>query len=399
MKIFLDTIRSLIIRSEFLIFLMNSLIKIKNRENTLLLVEHNPYFLEKSDEVIYIGPKAGKNGGEKITKEEYELKDREKLEAEVYTKSKNKTENFFEIKNITKNNLENINIKIPSKSLVGVYGVSGSGKSTLCKEMAKKIENSIYIDQKPIRGTTVSTIGSYSGTLFEDIRKEIAQNLKLVNPNVFNFNSDEGKCKNCDGKGKIKFQYDYGKEIEVLCPSCRGKRYSENILKDKKYQYKKYNIYEILNLSIDELITRNIFESLKINNKLNLLNQLGLGHLNLFRTTDTLSGGESQRVKLSDALGKNIKDKILFFDEPLSGLSFKDSINILKIFKLLTSKGATVVFIEHNVMGIKACDYIVEVGPGKGKDGGRIIFQDSLEKFMESDNYKKYEKFSSYKSI
>lgn len=379
--------------------LYKSLIKIKNRENTLLLVEHNPYFLEKSDEVIYIGPKAGKNGGEKITKEEYELKDREKLEDEVYTKSKNKTENFFEIKNITKNNLENTNIKIPSKSLVGVYGVSGSGKSTLCKEMAKKIENSIYIDQKPIRGTTVSTIGSYSGTLFEDIRKEIAQNLKLVNPNIFNFNSDEGKCKNCDGKGKIKFQYDYGKEIEVLCPSCRGKRYSENILKDKKYQYKKYNIYEILNLSIDELIARNIFESPKINNKLNLLNQLGLGHLNLFRTTDTLSGGESQRVKLSDALGKNIKDKILFFDEPLSGLSFKDSINILKIFKLLTSKGATVVFIEHNVMGIKACDYIIEVGPGKGKDGGKIIFQDSLEKFMESDNYKKYEKFSSYKSI
>lgn len=370
--------------------LYESLNKIKNRDNTLLLVEHNPYFLDKSDEVIYIGPKAGKNGGEKITREKYISKEIVNLEDEIYFQFRNETKKIIEIKNITKNNLNDVTVRLPLNSIIGIYGVSGSGKSTLCRELTKRLPNSLYIDQKPIRGSSISTIGSYSGTLFKDIRDEIAQKLKISNPNVFNFNLEEGKCKVCDGKGKIKFTYDYGKEIEVLCPKCRGKRYSEIILKDKRYQYKRKNIYDILNLSIEELITEKMFESKKINDKLNLLNQLGLGHLNLFRTTDTLSGGESQRVKLSDALGKKVKDKILFFDEPLSGLSFKDSINILKIFKLLASKGATIIFIEHNVLGIKACDSIIEIGPGKGKNGGKIIFQDSLDKFIGSKNYEKY---------
>lgn len=373
--------------------LYESLEKIKKRDNTLILVEHNPYFLEKSDSVIYIGPKAGIAGGKIIEKKEFITKE------VIDIKKEDKKETFKElmkIENITKNNLNNISVTFPKNSIVGIYGVSGSGKSTLCKEISKKIKNSEYIDQKPIKGSIISTIGTYSGTLFQDIREEISKKLKIDNPNVFNFNSTEGKCKACNGKGKIKFLYDYGKDMEVICTSCRGKRYSKVVLKSKKYEYKGKDIYKILNMTIDELIEKKMFDTKKINEKLDLLKQLGLGHLSLFRTTDTLSGGESQRVKLSDSLGKKIKDKVLFFDEPLSGLSIKDSMNILKIFRKLVEKGATVVFIEHNILGIKASDYIIEVGPGKGKNGGKIIFQDYIEEFLKSENYKKYSFMEKY---
>lgn len=372
--------------------LYKNLLEIKNRGNTIIYVEHNPYFLRRADEIIFIGPGAGEKGG-KITKKIINLKENEN-ELKLYTgklkfpKFKlNNIKNFFEIKNINTNNIIDMSIKIPKNCVTGIYGVSGSGKSSLVKFLNDKIEKSEYLTQKPLRGSINSTIGSYSGSLFLDIREELGNKYGIASENL-NFNSEVGRCPKCEGKGKIKFLYDYGKEIDIICDECDGKRYSKEIL-DKRLVHGE-NIYQILNTSIDSLLEKKYFTSKKIIEKLKLLQKLGLGHLNLFRTTNTLSGGEAQRVKLSDILGKKIKDKVLFFDEPLSGLSSKDCIAILNIFRELAEKGATIIFIEHNIIGIDACDYIIELGPGKGKNGGKIIFSNTIEKFKNSENYKKY---------
>lgn len=361
--------------------LYQNFIEIRNRKNTIIFVEHNPYFLKRADKVIYIGPGSGENGGMILENQE--------IEYENYIK-KNKflVKDYIEVKNINLNNIKNLTVKIPKHCVTGIYGVSGSGKSSLVKMLHEKIDKSEYITQKPVRGSINSTIGTYNNQLFKEIREEIAQEYSL-DADLLNFNSEKGACPNCEGKGIKKFMYDYGKEIDVLCEECEGKRYSEEVLKIKLLKGK--NIYEILNLTIDTLLEEKYFKSEKIVKKLKLLKQLGLGHLNLFRTTNTLSGGEAQRVKLSSILGKKVKDKILFFDEPLNGLSSKDSCNILDLFTEIVKNGATVIFIEHNILALEACDYLIEMGPGKGKNGGEIIFSGKIEDFKKSENYKKYQ--------
>lgn len=361
--------------------LYENFLDIKSRENTVIFVEHNPYFLERADKTIFIGPKSGEQGGEIVE---------EKLEIIEYSKDKERSiKEYIEVSNININNVKDLSVKIPKNCITGIYGMSGSGKSSIVKVLSERIENSEYITQKPLKGSIISTIGTYSGTLFKDIREELGNRFD-INPDLLTFNSDIGKCPNCDGKGTVKFLFDFGKEVDVLCDECNGKRYSEKSLSYKLIKNK--DIYEILNTTIDVMLEEKYFENEKIIKKLELLSKLGLGHLNLFRTTNTLSGGEAQRVKLSDVLGKKVKGKVLFFDEPLSGLSLKDSVNILKIFEELTKKGVTIVFIEHNVFGIDACDYLIEVGPGKGKNGGKVIFSGTLKEFKSSKNYKIYRK-------
>lgn len=353
--------------------------EIKERGNTVIYVEHNPYFLKKVDELISIGPGAGDKGGEVVKNYIKELKFPEFKFKEI--------KNFMKITDINTNNIKNLEVKIPLNSVIGIYGVSGSGKSSLVKYLNKKLEKSEYLTQKPLKGNINSTIGTYSGTLFADIREELGKK-NNINPEELHFTSKEGRCPRCEGKGIIKYDNGFGKELEIICNKCDGKRYSKEILK-RKLKFKK-NIYEILNTSIDTLIEQKFFENRKIVEKLELLKKLGLGHLNLFRPTNTLSGGEAQRVKLSDILGKKVKGKVLFFDEPLSGLSDRDAIEILNIFREMTEQGATIIFIEHNTLAIDACDCILEMGPGKGKYGGKIIFSGTLEEFKKSKNYKIY---------
>ena len=154
------------------------------------------------------------------------------------------------------------------------------------------------------------------------------------------------------------------------------------------------NIYEILSLTVNELIEGKLFKNISINNKLNILEQIGLGYLSLFRTTDTLSGGEAQRIRLTKYIGKNLNDKILFLDEPLSGLSERDSNRLLLLLKnLILNNNATILFIEHNLIGLKAIDYVIEIGPGKGLNGGEVIFFGEIKDFYDSKNFKKYKKY------
>ena len=222
----------------------------------------------------------------------------------------------------------------------------------------------------------------------DDIRKAFAVE-NDADEDYFNFSKEKGQCPTCKGRGKLIYEVDFGKtKIEVHCEDCKGKRFNNKAL---SFTYKGLSIYDILNLTIDNLIENNIFaESSKITKQLELLQKLGLGYLTLFRTTDTLSGGECQRLKLMKYIGKRLKDKLFIFDEPLRGLSNQNSMNILSLFKEMTVHGATILFIEHNVIGFTSCDYVIEMGPGKGKFGGRVMFQGPMSSFVESKNWEIY---------
>lgn len=359
---------------------LEDLEKLRVNGNTVLMIEHNPYFLARTDYTLHIGPGAGEKGGYIINPAEY------KIEKNLYSKKHIflETLNF---NNISENNLEDVCISIPVEAIIGIYGPSGSGKSTLVKNIARQYDKVEYINQKPLRGSSVSTIASYSG-VYEQIRQIFAKESN-VDENYFNFNNDLGQCPICKGKGRLVYELDFGKtKIDVKCEDCKGKRYNSEAL---AFRYKGMNIYDVLNLTIDTLIENKIFEEYPtINKNLRLLNKLGLGYLSLFRTTDTLSGGECQRLKLIKYIGKKLKHKLFIFDEPLRGLSSINALGILSLFQDLVSQGATVIFIEHNTLGFTVSDYIIELGPGKGKNGGKVMFQGSIEDFVKSNNWNQY---------
>lgn len=364
--------------------IITDLFHLKERGNTILMVEHNSYFLERTDENIFMGYSSGENGGYIIPKPSFET---------LYSFTPRKCDSFFQINNINQHNVKNINVKIPKNRIIGIYGPSGSGKSTIAKNINNKIPNGEYVTQKPLRGSNSSIIASYSG-IFDAIRQLFAE-YNHKTPEIFSFYNEEGQCPNCKGRGKITHEIDFGRtKIDVICDACNGKRFSETTL---LYKFKDFSIFDIMNFTIDTLIEKQLFdENTIITKQLNNLRRLGLGHLTLFRTTDTLSGGESQRLKLIKFIGKKLKDKIFLFDEPLKGLSNQNVYLLMKIFKDITDEGGTVVFIEHNPIAILFCDYIIEVGPGKGKNGGKILFDGDVNSFKETDRWKPYEKVLPY---
>jgi len=353
---------------------------LRDKGNTVLMIEHNPYFLKSTDYNIYIGPGAGDSGGW-ITDE---IKERS---IRISSNKDCSFEKMIYIYHVTENNLYDVSIELPLQHITAMYGPSGSGKSTLAKNIISQYPKTEYIDQKPLRGSVITTIATYSGTM-DDIRKAFAVE-NDADEDYFNFSKEKGQCPTCKGRGKLIYEVDFGKtKIEVHCEDCKGKRFNNKAL---SFTYKGLSIYDILNLTIDNLIENNIFaESSKITKQLELLQKLGLGYLTLFRTTDTLSGGECQRLKLMKYIGKRLKDKLFIFDEPLRGLSNQNSMNILSLFKEMTVHGATILFIEHNVIGFTSCDYVIEMGPGKGKFGGRVMFQGPMSSFVESKNWEIY---------
>lgn len=360
---------------------LQALLNLRDNQNTILMIEHNPYFLSYTDKNFFLGPGSGNDGGNLVSKESDNAN---------YLYKCRELSNFLKFKNITRNNIINLSFDLPLNCIIGIYGPSGSGKSTLAKYISENTKKSEYVSQKPIKGTVASTVASYSG-IFEEIR-ECFSKISGCPANFFSFSNTEGQCPYCSGRGSIKYTLDFGKtEVEIICEECKGKRFNTLVL---EYKYKNLSIYEILTLTIDALIKGELFLNHPLNEKLYLLQKLGLGYLNLFRTTDTLSGGEAQRLKLTKYIGKKSNDRIFIFDEPLSGLSQKDALNILRIFNDLVKKGSTVIFIEHNVIGIDYSDYIIEMGPGKGKYGGKIIFEGKSDSFIISNQYNIYKKHS-----
>ncbi len=346
--------------------LITSIIKeLKNKQNTVLLIEHNEEIEKIADSIIYLGPSGGCGGGNIIKNK---VRNLNSIMNYNFFQSKEK----ISIKKGYSNNINNLSFELPLGTLVGICGVSGSGKSSLIKNILPKfLNNSIYLNQSPINGNAYSIIATSLGimTYIQDLFSKNCKKQK----EYFTFSSKgKGQCELCKGKGVIP-ELATNANYEVICPDCNGKRFSS---KSMKVKYKGYNIYEYLNLDIKTILE--ITDNPKITKILYLATNIGLDYLNLFQNTNTLSGGESQRIKFLNTIFKSKTKKILLLDEPFRGI---DNINIEKMIKYLYNfikKNYTIIIAEHNPEVLKHVSYIIELGPSGGSKGGKIVFNGKL---------------------
>lgn len=371
---------------------MRMLKSLKDEGNTIIMVEHNEDMIRMADHIIEIGPGAGNLGG-MLTGEgsiDAMLRHRgtqickymgENPEKEIpYKKRMEPDKNLIEMSNLNHRNLKNIKVAFPSNAFTCISGVSGSGKSSLMKgEIYQRAGQTgafsevILVDQQPMGKTSKSVVATYTGVM-DYIRMDFAMTQQAMQHNMdekyFSFNGVYGQCDTCKGEGKLPIKYI--EDSYMTCPDCKGKRFQKKTL---EVTCREKNIDEILQMSIEEAI---IFwgENKEILTKLKSLQRVGLGYLKLGQSTATLSGGESSRLKLSKELVSKKKNNILYLlDEPTTGLHFSDIDHLLKLIDELVENGNTVVVIEHNRQFIHSCDWVIELGPGAGKDGGKVIYQ------------------------
>ncbi len=393
--------------------LIDSLKKLRDIGNTVIVVEHDKAMIEESDYLVDIGPRAGVHGGEIIlSSEPKDLKkiSKAKLEKSLtaqYLLNKKKIEysstrregNGKSIKIIgaTGNNLKNVDFELPLGKVVCITGKSGSGKSSLVNDtlypiLAKhfyrastnplpykeiqgleNIDKVIEIDQSPIGRTPRSNPVTYTGT-FTHIRDFFTMlpdsKIRGYKAGRFSFNIPGGRCDYCEGGGIRKIEMNFLPDVYVTCEICNGKRYNEETLAVK---YKGKSIADVLSMTVEEA-TSFFSEIPKINNKLKTLLEVGLGYITLGQQAPTLSGGEAQRVKLATELSKRSTGQTLYLlDEPTTGLHFEDINILLTMLNKLADKGNTIVIIEHNLDVIKCADWVIDLGPDGGKGGGEII--------------------------
>lgn len=361
--------------------LIEMLKSIKDQYNTVIVIEHDLSVIKAADEIIEMGPGAGVNGGEVVYQGKLEgLKNSPTaiaLEQKISLNNNPRNiEDNFKISNATYNNLKNISVDIPKNVLVSLCGVSGSGKSTLMlKAFTEKYPQTIVVEHGSIGISSRSTLATYMG-IMDDIRsilsKETGQPVGL-----FSFNS-LGACPICKGKGVITPEVAFADPVTVPCEACEGSRYSEEAL---KFRYQNKNIVEILSLTIDE--ATNYFNIPRILKRLDVLKEVGLGYLALGQTTSSLSGGELQRLKLASHLQN--EGQIYLLDEPSLGLHTKDNGKLLEVFQSLVNKGNSVILIEHNLDFIAASDWVIEMGPAGGKQGGYILFEGTPEGMLNAN--------------
>ena len=388
--------------------LIKTLYHLKSLGNTVIVVEHDEEAIRCADHIIDIGPGAGKHGGEICAQGELKdiLKSNESMTAAYlsgkrkinFPKSAKKPDNFIEIIEAYENNLQHITAKIPIGVFTCITGVSGSGKSSLinqtlmpmssfllnkanlnkeikCKQIKglEHLDKVIGIDQSPIGRTPRSNPATYTG-LFSHIRDLFSQSEEArtrgYKPGRFSFNVKGGRCEACQGDGMIKVEMHFLADIYVKCDICNGKRYNEQTL---EVNYKGKNIAEVLSMTVEEALE--FFQAIPaIKNKLQTLADVGLTYITLGQSATTLSGGEAQRIKLAKELSKRSTGKTLFIlDEPTTGLHFYDIELLLGVLKRLSDQGNTVVVIEHNLDVIKSSDWIIDMGPEGGSDGGLVI--------------------------
>ncbi|NQZ29112.1 MAG: excinuclease ABC subunit UvrA [Mycoplasmatales bacterium] len=399
--------------------LIKTLRKMVEIGNTLIVVEHDEETIKAADYLVDIGPLAGDQGGNVVaagTPEEVAkvkesitgqfLSGEQKIKVPTFRRSGNGQ--VIEIKGVKENNLKNIDVKFPLGKLIAVTGVSGSGKSTLVNEvLAKAIEQKIKdplivpgkyksmtgngnidkvikISQSPIGRTPRSNPATYT-SLFDDIRElySMAPESKArgYTKSRFSFNVDGGRCDKCKGDGSIKIEMHFLPDVYIECNHCGGKRFNRETL-DVKFKGK--NISDILNMRVSEAYR--FFESfVKIRTKLAALMDVGLNYITLGQNATTLSGGEAQRIKLATFLQKRSTGKTLFIlDEPTTGLHAYDVRHLLKVLNRITDNGDTVLMIEHNLDVIKTADYVIDLGPGGGVNGGTIIAKGTPEQVAKN---------------
>ncbi len=393
--------------------LIKVLRQLKELGNTVVVVEHDEEIIRAADYIIDIGPKAGRLGGEVVFQGDINklpkksdsftvkyLTGEDKIELPPYHRPWN---NYIEIKNAWKNNLKNVNVRFPLNIMTVVTGVSGSGKSTLVRDIfyegvRQKLDNVNrltvscseisgdihlikdveFVNQNSIGKSSRSNPVTYVGA-YDEIRKlfgeqPLAKQLGFT-PAFFSFNKEGGRCEECKGEGKITVEMQFMANITLECEECHGKRFRKDLL---EVEYKGANIYDVLEMTVNQAIEffgeSNGSQEKKIVKKLKPLQDVGLGYIKLGQSSSILSGGENQRVKLAYYLGQEKQQPTLFvFDEPTTGLHFHDIKTLLKAFNALIEKGHTVVIIEHNMDVIKCADYIIDLGPEGGKEGGNIV--------------------------
>lgn len=401
--------------------LLVSMKKLRDQGNSVLVVEHDDYFMRNADWIIDMGPKAGEAGGEIIAEGTPEqimksdcitgqyLSGRKKIEPSKNLRKGNGK--FISVEGATENNLKNISVNIPLGKFVCVTGVSGSGKSTLvngilarallkklhraqtepgkCKKIdgIKNISKVICIDQSPIGRTPRSNPATYTG-IFTHIRELFADTpqskAKKFKSGHFSFNVKGGRCENCKGDGATKLEMYFLPDAYVECEQCHGKRYNKETL---EIEYKGVNIATVLDMSVDRAM--NFFKDVPaLFHKLSVLSSVGLGYMRLGQSATTLSGGEAQRIKLATELSRPVKEgKTLYIlDEPTVGLHFDDTKKLLGVLNKLADRDNTVLVIEHNMEVIRCADWIIDLGPDGGDQGGQIVFEGTPKEIMKCKN-------------
>ena len=388
--------------------LLNTLIRLRDMGNTLVVIEHDEDTMKMADYIVDLGPGAGIHGGYVVSQGNYTsiINDKKSLTGQ-YLSRKKKIEipkarrknngKFIKIYGAEQYNLKNIDVSIPIGSFTCITGVSGSGKSTLVEDIifkalarkiykarvhpgkynrmdgAENIDKVIIIDQSPIGRTSRSNPITYVGG-FTSIREIFAKTkeakMRGYNIGRFSFNVKGGRCEACQGAGIVKIEMYFLSDIHIPCEVCKGKRYNRETLEVK---YKGKDISQVLEMTIEEAM--HFFDAIpKIKRKLKTLYDVGLGYIKLGQSASTLSGGEAQRVKLAKELStKSTGSTLYLLDEPTTGLHFDDVKKLLKVLDRLVNAGNTVLIIEHNLDVIKSADYIIDLGPGGGEEGGRII--------------------------
>ena len=400
--------------------LLNSLKKLRDLGNSIIVVEHDQETMESADQLIDIGPGAGEHGGEiifsgppnKILKAKDSITGQYLSGIRFISIPEERREGngkLLSISGASGNNLKKIDVMFPLGKMIVVTGVSGSGKSTLVNEtifpiLSKELNNArayplsfdsvegleyldkvIEIDQKPIGRTPRSNPATYTGvfTFIRDLFSQLPDSkIRGYKPGRFSFNVKGGRCESCEGDGIIKIEMNFLPDVYVTCEVCKGNRYNRDTLEIK---YKGKNIADILNMSVEEasLFFRNIPQVMK---KLTTLNDVGLGYIRLGQQATTLSGGEAQRIKLATELSRVSKDSTFYIlDEPTTGLHFEDVKLLLGVLQRLVDRGHTVVVIEHNLDVIKSADWVIDLGPEGGEEGGKLLFSGTPENLL---NYK-----------
>ena len=348
------------------------LLSLRDKHNTVLVVEHSRDIIRLADEIIELGPLAGVNGGQIVFQggvEDLEKTDtitakamRQKIK--LNTTPKEWIESLH-IEHAKLHNLKNVSIDIPMGVITAVCGVAGSGKSSLIRcELTEKYPEAVVIDQKPIGISSRSTPATYSG-IGDMIRKKFAE-VNDIGMEWFSFNS-KGACTVCGGRGVIKPEIAFADPVEIVCEECGGKRFNPTAL---SYCYNGKNIEQVMSLTVNQAVE--FFDDPEISKKLKGLRDVGLGYMTLGQSTNSMSGGENQRLKLASELNK--KGNIYILDEPSTGLHYKDIENLMQVLRKMADRGNTVIIVEHRLEMIAEADWIIEMGPRGGSEGGQVIF-------------------------
>ena len=395
--------------------LMDIVKQLRDSGNTVVMVEHDRDVMLAADHIIELGPGAGENGGAvtasgtcKALIANPESISGQYLEAGFSFAAKKTNHNYIygnpvKISAACANNLKNISIEIPVGRMTGLTGVSGSGKSSLlfdvvaasaqsgkpeaCQSIVglEQFKEVITITQAPVSTSKVSNVLTFTG-LFDKIRNIFANTQEAKSAKLkkshFSFNSKGGRCEKCLGQGKIRVSMDFVSDVWVTCEACHGKRYTEQVL---AIRVKNHNIFDVLEMTVSQAIAF-FGENESPGKQLKTIEDVGLGYLRLGQSTDTFSGGELQRLKLAKELMSNTSGKNLYLlDEPSTGLHFRDVDVLMKLFDHLLKKGHTLIIIEHNMDIISQCDYVIDLGPGGGENGGNIVAQGAPESIITTE--------------